>query len=195
MRYVDAFVLMVPRSKLSAYKKLASQGGKLWKKYGALEYMETIGDDLYPTMGGMTALTFPKLLKLKRNEVPIFSFIVYKSRAHRDRVNAKVLKDPRIAEACDPKALPFDCKRMAYGGFEVIAEMENLLNKKHPRFIRGCFFDQFPTSDVGKWSNMKYIKTVPRCRSCFFCDEISYSINVSALPFLDPRPVRPMRWT
>lgn len=123
MRYVDGFVLVIPKENLAAYKKMAAGGGKLWKKHGALEYVEAVGDDMepdMPDMGGMKILTFPKLTKLKDDEVPVFSFVIYKSRAHRDRVNAKVMKE---MEGKEPPEMPFDMKRMAYGGFRAIVDM------------------------------------------------------------------------
>ena len=88
----------------------------MWREYGALDYRECIGDDLNTEMG----LPFPKLAKAKKGETVIFAYIVYKSRAHRDKVNAKVMKDPRLSAMCDPKDMPFDCKRMTYGGFKTI---------------------------------------------------------------------------
>ena len=121
--YVDGFVLVVAKKNINAYKKMAQMGGKLWKKYGALEYLECVGDDLNPSMGGMKLLTFSKMAKTKPSETVVFSFIVYKSRQHRDQVNAKVMKDPYMN---DPKnknmPMPFDIKRMAYGGFKTIVE-------------------------------------------------------------------------
>ena len=115
-RYVDGFVLPVPKKNLAAYRRIAKKAGKVWREHGALEYVETVGDDLKPKWG------FPKLAKPRPGETIVFSWIVYKSRAHRDQVNAKVMKDPRIQPMMDPKAMPFDMKRMAYGGFEVIVE-------------------------------------------------------------------------
>ena len=93
--------------------------GKVWREHGALEYRECIGDDLDVEMG----VPFPRMVKLKPGETVVFSWIVYKSRAHRDRVNAKVMKDPRLAEMMDPKAMPFDVKRMGYGGFKIIVDL------------------------------------------------------------------------
>ena len=115
-RYVDGFVLLVPTKKLAAYKKLAAAASKVWLEHGALQYVETEGDDLTPGFG----LPFTKLTKAKKGETVVFSWIMYKSRAHRDRVNAKVMKDPRIK--CDPATMPFDCARMLYGGFKAIVE-------------------------------------------------------------------------
>jgi uncharacterized protein YbaA (DUF1428 family) len=121
MRYVDGFVLAVPKKNLKTYKKMAQAGGKMWRKYGALDYVECVGEDLHPKMGGMKALTFPKLAKLKPGETVVFSYIVYKSRKHRDQVNAKVMKDPSMKEEnWKDTPMPFDVKRMAYGGFKVL---------------------------------------------------------------------------
>jgi len=124
-RYVDGFVIPMPKKNLAAYKKMAAAAGKVWMKHGALEYFECIGDDLNPNMGGMKALTFPKMAKSKPNDVVAFSFIIYKSRVHRDSVNAKVMKDPFMN---DPKnknmPMPFDMKKMAYAGFKSIVALE-----------------------------------------------------------------------
>jgi len=118
MRYVDGFVLPVPKKHLAAYRRMAQKASKVWRDHGALEFRECVGDDSNVKMG----MPFARVLKLKPNEVAMFSWIVFKSRAHRDRVNAKVMKDPRIAHMCDPKAMPFDAKRMAYGGFRVLVD-------------------------------------------------------------------------
>jgi uncharacterized protein YbaA (DUF1428 family) len=117
MSYVDGFVLVVPKKKLAIYKKMATKAGKVWREHGALDYRECVGDDLKVKMG----LPFPKLAKTKPSETVIFSYIVYKSRAHRDRVNAKVMADKRLTEGM-PKEMPFDMKRMAYGGFKTLVE-------------------------------------------------------------------------
>jgi uncharacterized protein YbaA (DUF1428 family) len=117
MAYVDGFLLIVPKKKLDAYKKLARKAGKVWREHGALEYRECAGDDLDVAYG----LPFPKLLKLKPTETAVFSWIVYKSRAQRDQINAKVMKDPRLADI-DPKTMPFDLKRMSMGGFTVLVD-------------------------------------------------------------------------
>lgn len=114
MAYVDGFVLVVPKRKLPAYRRLASKAGKVWMELGALEYRECVGDDL--DIKG--TLPFPRMAKAKAGETVIFSWILYRSRAHRDRVNAKVMKDPRIARMSGP--MPFDMKRMAYGGFKTL---------------------------------------------------------------------------
>jgi uncharacterized protein YbaA (DUF1428 family) len=122
-KYVDGFLLVVPKDKVSAYKKMAQEGAKAWKKHGALEYMECIGNDLFPKGAGMKPLTFPKIIKSKSNETVWFSFIVYKSKKHRDEVNAKVMKDMDKAMAkYKDKPIPFDMKRFTYGGFEVVVE-------------------------------------------------------------------------
>lgn len=122
--YVDGFVLVVPKKNVPAYKKMAQLGGKIWKKHGALQYFECLGDDLSPNMGGMEILTFPKLTKLKPTETVWFSFIVYKSKAHRNAVNSKVMKDPAMN---DPKnkdmKMPFDMKRMSFGGFKSVINL------------------------------------------------------------------------
>jgi uncharacterized protein YbaA (DUF1428 family) len=118
MAYVDGFVVPVPKKKLAAYRKLASTAGKTWMKYGALSYMEAVADDVKP---GKTT-SFPQSVKLKSGETVIFSWITYKSRKHRDQVNAKVMKDPTMANF-DPKTLPFDGKRMFWGGFKPLVTM------------------------------------------------------------------------
>jgi uncharacterized protein YbaA (DUF1428 family) len=115
MKYVDGFVLVVPDEKLADYRKMAKMGEKLWKKYGALEYFECVGDDL---ASEWTKSTFPKMAKAKEGETIVFSFIVYKSKADRDKISAKVMQDP--AMDMEDKPVPFDMKRMAYGGFRVI---------------------------------------------------------------------------
>lgn len=117
MAYIDAFLMTVPTDKLDAYRRLARKSGKIWREYGALEYRECIGDDLNLPYG----LPFPKLMKLKPDETAVFSWIVYKSRAHRDRVNAQVLKDPRMD--MDMKDMPFDTKRMSCGGFKIMVDV------------------------------------------------------------------------
>ena len=112
-RYVDGFVVPVPRKNLAAYRRMAQKAGKVWKEHGALEYVEAVADDVKP--GKQTS--FPQSVKLKRDETVVFAYIVYRSRAHRDSVNAKVMKDPRLKSMMDPKAMPFDGKRMFWGGF------------------------------------------------------------------------------
>ncbi|MGH8582586.1 MAG: DUF1428 domain-containing protein [Gammaproteobacteria bacterium] len=118
-RYVDGFVVPVPKKNVQAYRRVASKAGKVWREHGALEYVECIADDVKP--GKHTS--FPQSVKLKPGEVVFFSWIVYKSRKHRDRVNAKVMKDPRLAKMMDPKAMPFDGKRMFWGGFKTMVEL------------------------------------------------------------------------
>ena len=117
MAYVDGFLLVVPTKKLKAYEKMARIGAKVWKDHGALEYRECVGDDLAVKFGR----PFPKTLKLKRGETAVFSWIVYKSKAHRDAVNKKVMKDKRITESMTQE-MPFDVRRMNYGGFKVLVE-------------------------------------------------------------------------
>ena len=114
-KYVDGFVIPVPKKNLPAYLKMAKSASKVWMDHGALEYREAVGEDLKSEFG----LPFSKLTKMKPNETVVFSWIVYKSRAHRDKVNAKVMKDPRLDSMCDPKNMPFDGKRMTYGGFTI----------------------------------------------------------------------------
>jgi uncharacterized protein YbaA (DUF1428 family) len=116
--YVDGFVLPVPKKNLAAYRSLARKCGKIWIEYGALQYTETVADDV--PMGKLTS--FPQAVKLKKDEVVLFSWIVYKSRKQRDSVNAKGMKDPRIT-AMDPKNMPFDGKRMFWGGFKTFVEL------------------------------------------------------------------------
>ena len=117
MSYVDGFVLPVPKKNLQAYRKMARLGAKVWRDHGALEYRECAGDDLNVKMG----LPFPRGIKVKPGETVVLSWIVYKSKAHRNQVNAKVMKDPRLAKM-DPKSMPFDMKRMMFGGFKVLVE-------------------------------------------------------------------------
>ena len=118
MNYVDGFVIPIPKKNLAAYRRMARTAAVVWREHGALDYKECVGDDLNQPFG----MPFPKLTKLKKGETVVFSYIVYKSRAHRDRVNKKVMKDPRIAASCDPKTAPFDLRRMVYGGFNVIVD-------------------------------------------------------------------------
>jgi uncharacterized protein YbaA (DUF1428 family) len=118
MRYVDGFVLPVPKKNLQTYRRMAQKAGKLWREHGALDYKECAGDDLNTKMG----VPFLKSAKAKSGETVVFAYIVFKSRAHRDQVNAKVMKDPRITGMCDPKKMPFDVKRMVYGGFKVLVD-------------------------------------------------------------------------
>jgi uncharacterized protein YbaA (DUF1428 family) len=118
MPYVDGYVLPVPKKNVEAYRRMAQKAGRVWRDHGALEFRECVGDDLNVKMG----VPFTRMVKLKRGETVFFSWIVFKSRAHRDGVNAKVMKDPRLAKMMDMKAMPFDVKRMAYGGFKVLVD-------------------------------------------------------------------------
>ncbi len=121
--YVDGFVLVVPKKNVAAYRKMAQDAGKMWIKYGALDYKECMGDDLNPNMEKMPALTFSKMTKAKKNETVWFSYITYKSRAHRDEVNKKVNAEmDKQAEKFKDVTMPFDMKRTAYGGFKVIVD-------------------------------------------------------------------------
>jgi uncharacterized protein YbaA (DUF1428 family) len=119
MKYVDGFVVPVPKKKLDAYRRIARTAGKVWKEHGALEYVECVAEDVKP--GKLTS--FPQSVQLKRTETVVFSWIVYKSKAHRERVMAKVMADPRMQKMMDPKKMPFDGKRMFWGGFETIIDM------------------------------------------------------------------------
>jgi uncharacterized protein YbaA (DUF1428 family) len=116
MKYVDGYVLPIPKKNLPAYRRMAQKAGEVWKEYGALEYKECVGEDLVTKWG----VPFSRLLRLKRGETVVFSWVVFKSRAHRDRVNAKVMKDPRLASYQGP--MPFDMKRMVYGGFTTLVD-------------------------------------------------------------------------
>lgn len=118
MSYVDGFVVPVPKDNLAAYRSLARRAGKIWREHGALQYVECVADDVKP--GKRTS--FPQAVKLKPEEVVVFSWIVYKSRRERDRINKLVMADPRLADMMDPKSLPFDGKRMFFGGFKPIIE-------------------------------------------------------------------------
>lgn len=117
-KYVDGFVIPVPKKKIAAYFRMAKKAAKIWREHGALEYRECVGDDLMVKTG----MPFPRGIKTRPGETVVFSWIVYKSRAHRDRANAKIMKDPRVLGMCDPKDMPFDCQRMLYGGFRVVVE-------------------------------------------------------------------------
>lgn len=119
MRYVDGFVIPIPKKNMKAYVKIAQAAGKVWKEHGALEYLECAGDDVNTKFG----LPFPKIAKVKKGETVVFSFIVYKSKAHRDSVNAKVMKDERMNSMMEGKKMPFDVKRMSYGGFQVLVDL------------------------------------------------------------------------
>jgi uncharacterized protein YbaA (DUF1428 family) len=118
MTYVDGFVVPVPKKNLQAYRRLAQKAGKIWMEFGALEYRECVGDDV--PVGKVTSFT--RSVKLKKDEVVVFSWIVYKSRAARDRINAKVMKDPRLAGMASQN-MPFDGKRMIYGGFKTFVSL------------------------------------------------------------------------
>lgn len=116
-RYADGFLLAIPKRKLDEYRAMSRKAGRIWKEYGALEYIECVGDDLKVKMG----LSFTKVGKVKPGEVAVFSWILYKSRADRNRINRKVMSDPRLK--MDENSMPFDMKRMAYGGFRVIVDV------------------------------------------------------------------------
>lgn len=118
MNYVDGFIIAVPKKNLDAYRRMAAKCAKIWREHGALGVRECVAEDV--KVGKHTS--FPRSVKVKPGETVVFSWIEYKSRADRDRVNAKVMKDPRIAKMMDPKEMPFDAKRMIYGGFEVIVD-------------------------------------------------------------------------
>jgi uncharacterized protein YbaA (DUF1428 family) len=117
MAYVDGFLLAVPARKLQAYRRISAKAGKVWKDHGALEYRECVHDHVVQKSGA----TFQKRVKAKRGEVVVFSWIVYKSRAHRDKILPKIMQDKRLD--MDPKAMPFDMKRMSYGGFKILVDM------------------------------------------------------------------------
>jgi uncharacterized protein YbaA (DUF1428 family) len=118
-RYVDGFLVPVPKKNLEVYRRMAQKAGRVWREHGALEYRECVAEDV--KVGKWTS--FPRSVKLKPGETVVFSWIVYKSRAHRDRVNKKVMSDPRLAEMMNPKAMPFDGKRMIWGGFTTLVEL------------------------------------------------------------------------
>ena len=117
MAYVDGFVLPVPKKNLKTYRRMAKIAARVWRDHGALDYRECVADDMKASVG----VPFPRLMKPKRGETVVFAYILYKSRAHRDAVNKKVMADPRIANM-NVKKMPFDCKRMTYGGFKTIVE-------------------------------------------------------------------------
>ena len=117
--YVDGFILPVPKANVEAYRRMARKAGKIWREHGALDYKECVADDVQP--GKVTS--FPQSVKLKPGETVVFSWIVYKSRAQRDRINAKVMKDPRMADMMSAKDMPLDAKRMFWGGFKVIVDL------------------------------------------------------------------------
>ncbi|HLC92278.1 MAG TPA: DUF1428 domain-containing protein [archaeon] len=116
-KYVDGFVIPIPKKNLNAYKKMAKMGAKVWMKYGALEYFECVGDDLKGMPG---CLPFPKGIRARKGETVVFSWIVYKSKKHQKAVNAKVMKDPSMNAGFNEKSMPFDMKRMMYGAFKTI---------------------------------------------------------------------------
>ena len=118
-RYVDGFVLPVPKDNIEAYRKIARKAGKIWREHGALEYIECVADDVKP--GKRTS--FPQSVKLKADEVVVFSWIVYPSRKQRDAINAKVMADPRLESMMDPTKMPFDMQRMFFGGFKTLVEL------------------------------------------------------------------------
>jgi uncharacterized protein YbaA (DUF1428 family) len=117
-KYVDGFVLPLPIANLAAYRRMARAASRVWREHGALEYRECIGEDL--DVQGL--VPFPRRIKLKPGETVVFAWIVFKSRRDRDRVNAKVMADPRLSKMMEGKAMPFDVKRMLYGGFTVLVE-------------------------------------------------------------------------
>jgi uncharacterized protein YbaA (DUF1428 family) len=119
MSYVDGFLVPVPKRKLAAYRRMAKLAGRIWLEYGAVQYVEALADDV--SWGKRTS--FPRSVKLKRNEVVVFSFVVYKSRGQRDRIMKKIMKEPRFAKYIDPKKMPFDGKRMIWGGFRPFVEL------------------------------------------------------------------------
>ena len=119
MPYVDGFIVAVPKKNLTAYAKMSKKAGKVWREYGALDYREWVAEDVKP--GKLTS--FPQSVKLKPNETVVFSWITYKSRAQRDKINAKVMSDARLKSMMDPKSVPFDAKRMIYGGFASLVKV------------------------------------------------------------------------
>jgi uncharacterized protein YbaA (DUF1428 family) len=118
MKYADGYVLPVPKKNLELYRRIAQKAGKIWREHGALEYRECAGDDLDVKWG----VSFPRTVKVKSGETVVFAWIVFKSRAHRDAVNGKVMKDPRMTKMMDKGPMPFDDKRMVYGGFKIIVD-------------------------------------------------------------------------
>ena len=117
--YIDGFVIPVQKKNVAAYRRVAQKAGRIWREHGALEYRECVGEDLKAAF----ALPFPRGIKTKPGETVVFAYIVHKSRAHRDRVNARVMNDPRIAALCEPSQALFDCKRMLYGGFKTLVSV------------------------------------------------------------------------
>lgn len=118
MSYVDGFIVAVPKNKIADYKKLSRKAGKIWREYGALDYREFVADDA--PVGKVTS--FPRSVKMKPNETVVFAYILYKSRKQRDSINAKVMKDKRLANMMTPEGMPFDTKRMIFGGFKQIVK-------------------------------------------------------------------------
>ena len=119
MSYVDGFVVPVPQKNLTAYRRMARRAGTVWREHGALEYIECVADDVKP--GKLTS--FPQAVKLKEGEVVVFSWIIYSSKRERNRINKLVMADPRLAAMMDPKARPFDGKRMFFGGFKILVDL------------------------------------------------------------------------
>lgn len=119
MPYVDGFVVPVPKKRLQAYRRMARKAGRIWMEHGALQFRECVADDVKP--GKLTS--FPQSVKLKNGETVFFSYIVFKSRADRDRVNKKVMTDPRLKDSMDANAMPFDMKRMIWGGFKTLVDL------------------------------------------------------------------------
>ena len=119
MAYVDGFIVAVPKKKVAAYAQISKKAGKVWREYGALDYREWVADDV--PVGKLTS--FPRAVKLKANETVIFAWITYKSRAQRDKINAKVMADPRLNSMMDIKSMPFDPKRMIFGGFKSLVKV------------------------------------------------------------------------
>jgi uncharacterized protein YbaA (DUF1428 family) len=120
-KYVDGYVLPVPKKNLQTYRRIAQKAGKIWREHGALEYRECSGDDLKVKWG----VPFPRQIKTKPGETVVFSWVVFKSKADRNRVNAKVMKDPRLNNMMDMSAMPFDTKRMVYGGFNIFVDLNS----------------------------------------------------------------------
>ena len=121
MTYVDGFVLAIPTNNLDEYREMAQKAGEVWKEYGALDYRECVAEDTEDKGFGM--MTFPNLINLKDDETAVFSYIVYPSREKRDEINKKVMEDARLKDSCNPEKMPFEMKRMAYGGFETLVEV------------------------------------------------------------------------
>ena len=119
MSYVDGFVVPVPQKNLAAYRRMARRAGTVWREHGALEYIECVADDVQP--GKLTS--FPQAVKLKEGEVVVFSWIIYSSKRERNRINKLVMADPRLAAMMDPTSLPFDGKRMFFGGFKILVDL------------------------------------------------------------------------